>query len=80
MVFQHFELFPHLSIKENLILAQMKVLGRSREESLTRGLKLLDRVGLLKHAEKYPGQLSGGQQRPCGYCPCTRNGSYLHAL
>ena len=51
MVFQHFELFPHLSIKENLILAQMKVLGRSREESLTRGLKLLDRVGLLKHAE-----------------------------
>lgn len=63
MVFQHFELFPHLSIKENLILAQMKVLGRSREESLTRGLKLLDRVGLLKHAEKYPGQLSGGQQQ-----------------
>ena len=61
MVFQHFELFPHLSIKENLILAQMKVLGRSREES--RGLKLLDRVGLLKHAEKYPGQLSGGQQQ-----------------
>ena len=41
----------------------MKVLGRSREESLTRGLKLLDRVGLLKHAEKYPGQLSGGQQQ-----------------
>lgn len=63
MVFQHFELFPHLSIKENLILAQMKVLGRSREESLTRGLKLLDRVGLLKHADKYPGQLSGGQQQ-----------------
>ena len=63
VVFQHFELFPHLSIKENLILAQMKVLGRSREESLTRGLKLLDRVGLLKHAEKYPGQLSGGQQQ-----------------
>ena len=62
-IIQHFELFPHLSIKENLILAQMKVLGRSREESLTRGLKLLDRVGLLKHAEKYPGQLSGGQQQ-----------------
>ena len=63
MVFQHFELFPHLSIRENLILAQMKVLGRSREESLTRGLKLLDRVGLLAHADKYPGQLSGGQQQ-----------------
>ena len=63
MVFQHFELFPHLSIRENLILAQMKVLGRSREESLARGLKLLDRVGLLKHADKFPGQLSGGQQQ-----------------
>ena len=63
MVFQHFELFPHLSIRENLILAQMKVLGRSREESLARGLKLLDRVGLLAHADKYPGQLSGGQQQ-----------------
>ena len=60
---QHFELFPHLSIRENLILAQMKVLGRSREESLARGLKLLDRVGLLAHADKYPGQLSGGQQQ-----------------
>ena len=63
MVFQHFELFPHLSIRENLILAQMKVLGRSREEAEERGLKLLDRVGLLKHADKFPGQLSGGQQQ-----------------
>lgn len=49
MVFQHFELFPHLSIRENLVLAQMKVLGRGREEATERGLKLLDRVGLLKH-------------------------------
>lgn len=63
MVFQHFELFPHLSIRENLVLAQMKVLGREREEAETRGLKLLDRVGLLKHADKFPGQLSGGQQQ-----------------
>ena len=63
MVFQHFELFPHLSIRENLVLAQMKVLGRSREEATERGLKLLDRVGLLKHADKFPGQLSGGQQQ-----------------
>ena len=63
MVFQHFELFPHLSIRENLVLAQMKVLGRSREEAEERGLKLLDRVGLLKHADKFPGQLSGGQQQ-----------------
>ena len=63
MVFQHFELFPHLSIRENLVLAQMKVLGRGREEATERGLKLLDRVGLLKHAEKFPGQLSGGQQQ-----------------
>ena len=63
MVFQHFELFPHLSIRENPVLAQMKVLGRGREEATERGLKLLDRVGLLKHADKFPGQLSGGQQQ-----------------
>ena len=63
MVFQHFELFPHLSIRENLVLAQMKVLGRGREEATERGLQLLDRVGLLKHADKFPGQMSGGQQQ-----------------
>ena len=63
MVFQHFELFPHLSITDNLTLAQMKVLGRTREDATERGLKLLDRVGLLKHAAKFPGQLSGGQQQ-----------------
>ena len=63
MVFQHFELFPHLSIKENLVLAQMKVLGRGRKEATQRGLVLLDRVGLAAHAEKFPGQLSGGQQQ-----------------
>ncbi|MBY0414612.1 MAG: amino acid ABC transporter ATP-binding protein [Bdellovibrionales bacterium] len=63
MVFQNFELFPHLSVTENLILAQMKVLNRSREESLTRGLKMLDRVGLSLHKDKFPGQLSGGQQQ-----------------
>ena len=63
MVFQHFELFPHLTIKENLLLAQMKVLKRSRDEATEKGLKLLDRVGLLKQADKFPGQLSGGQQQ-----------------
>ncbi|BBF94820.1 arginine ABC transporter ATP-binding protein [Blastochloris tepida] len=63
MVFQHFELFPHLRIIENLRLAQMKVLGRSFEEATAKGLKLLDRVGIKMHADKYPGQLSGGQQQ-----------------
>jgi glutamate/aspartate transport system ATP-binding protein len=63
MVFQHFELFPHLSITENLTLAQVKVLGRGKDEALDKGLKLLDRVGLKTHAHKYPGQLSGGQQQ-----------------
>ncbi|WP_316152931.1 amino acid ABC transporter ATP-binding protein [Cupriavidus sp. BIC8F] len=63
MVFQNFELFPHLSITENLTIAQMKVLGRSKEEALAKGLKYLDRVGLKSQAEKYPGQLSGGQQQ-----------------
>ncbi|UUM21836.1 amino acid ABC transporter ATP-binding protein [Mycoavidus sp. SF9855] len=63
MVFQHFELFPHLSITENLTLAQVKVLGRSAEEARAKGIKLLQRVGLSAHADKYPGQLSGGQQQ-----------------
>lgn len=63
MVFQHFELFPHLSITDNLALAQMKVLGRSREEAVKRGLELLERVHLADHANKFPGQLSGGQQQ-----------------
>lgn len=63
MVFQHFELFPHLSITENLTLAQMKVLGRSKEEALDKGLKLLNRVGLQTQAAKFPGELSGGQQQ-----------------
>ncbi|HWP19909.1 MAG TPA: amino acid ABC transporter ATP-binding protein [Burkholderiaceae bacterium] len=63
MVFQHFELFPHLSVTENLTLAQMKVLGRSKDEAIQRGLKYLDRVGLAAHKDKFPGQLSGGQQQ-----------------
>lgn len=63
MVFQHFELFPHLSIMENLTLAQIKVLGRSLEDAKAHGLKYLDRVGLLAQKDKFPGQLSGGQQQ-----------------
>ncbi|MEX3984912.1 amino acid ABC transporter ATP-binding protein [Paraburkholderia sp. EG287A] len=63
MVFQHFELFPHLSITQNLTLAQIKVLGRGKDEATQKGLKLLDRVGLRAHADKFPGQLSGGQQQ-----------------
>ena len=63
MVFQHFELFPHLSIVENLTLAQIKVLGRGKDEATQKGLKLLERVGLRTHADKFPGQLSGGQQQ-----------------
>ena len=63
MVFQHFELFPHMSVLENLTIAQVKVLGRKKEEAVERGLKLLDRVGLRAHAPKFPGQLSGGQQQ-----------------
>ncbi|MGO1766208.1 arginine transporter ATP-binding subunit [Advenella sp. S44] len=63
MVFQHFELFPHLSVMENLALAQIKVLDRSKDEAMERGRKLLDRVGLIDHKDKFPGQLSGGQQQ-----------------
>ncbi len=63
MVFQNFELFPHLSVIQNLTIAQVKVLGRSQADATERGLKYLDRVGLKAHAAKYPGQLSGGQQQ-----------------
>ncbi len=63
MVFQNFELFPHMSITDNLTLAQIKVLGRSRDEATARGLKMLERVGITAHAHKFPGQLSGGQQQ-----------------
>ena len=63
MVFQHFELFPHLTITDNLNLAQIKVLGRSKEEAVQKGMSLLDRVGLKAYADRYPGQLSGGQQQ-----------------
>jgi glutamate/aspartate transport system ATP-binding protein len=63
MVFQHFELFPHLSVIRNLELAQIKVLGRSRQASTGNGMRLLERVGLTEHAQKFPGELSGGQQQ-----------------
>lgn len=63
MVFQHFELFPHLSVTENLTLAQVKVLGRSLDEAKKHGLEYLERVGLIAHKDKFPGQLSGGQQQ-----------------
>jgi glutamate/aspartate transport system ATP-binding protein len=63
MVFQHFELFPHMSVTDNLTLGQVKVLGRTREAATEKAIKLLQRVGLIDHKDKYPGQLSGGQQQ-----------------
>ena len=63
MVFQNFELFPHMTAIDNIMLAQKKVLGRSGEEARERGMTLLERVGLLEHADKFPAQLSGGQQQ-----------------
>ena len=63
MVFQNFELFPHMSIIDNLTVAQVKVLGRDTAEAQDKGMNLLDRVGLVAQAQKYPGQLSGGQQQ-----------------
>jgi glutamate/aspartate transport system ATP-binding protein len=63
MVFQHFELFPHMSVTQNLTLAQVKVLRREKDAASDKALKLLDRVGLRSHSDKYPSQLSGGQQQ-----------------
>lgn len=63
MVFQHFELFPHLSIEDNLSIAQVKVLKRSASEARSASMALLQRVGMRAHAHKFPSQLSGGQQQ-----------------
>jgi glutamate/aspartate transport system ATP-binding protein len=63
MVFQHFELFPHLTVMRNLELAQIKVLVRKQDEAAANGMRLLERVGLIAHARKFPGELSGGQQQ-----------------
>ncbi|HYC45784.1 MAG TPA: amino acid ABC transporter ATP-binding protein [Burkholderiales bacterium] len=63
MVFQHFELFPHMNVLQNLELGQVKVLGRSAAEAREKSTALLKRVGLEAHAQKFPGQLSGGQQQ-----------------
>jgi glutamate/aspartate transport system ATP-binding protein len=63
MVFQHFELFPHMSIIENLMIAQTKVLGRNADEAREKAKYFLNRVGLISQSEKFPGQLSGGQQQ-----------------
>jgi glutamate/aspartate transport system ATP-binding protein len=63
MLFQNFELFPHMNVTDNISLAQIKVLGRGREEAVARADQLLKRVGLSEQALKYPGQLSGGQQQ-----------------
>jgi len=63
MVFQNFELFPHLSVTENLTIAQIQVLKRSPSESMQQGLHYLERVGLMSQKDKFPGQLSGGQQQ-----------------
>jgi len=63
MVFQNFELFPHMTAAENIVLAQQKVLRRERAAAEAKALELLARMGLAEHAAKYPAQLSGGQQQ-----------------
>ncbi|BBI65366.1 arginine ABC transporter ATP-binding protein [Vreelandella sulfidaeris] len=63
MVFQQFNLFPHLSVIDNVTLAPMKVRGLSRDDAISNAKRLLDRVGIADQAEKYPSQLSGGQQQ-----------------
>jgi len=63
MVFQQFNLYPHMTVLENLILAPIKLKGISRDEAIASGLLYLDRVGLKDKANAYPAQLSGGQQQ-----------------
>jgi glutamate/aspartate transport system ATP-binding protein len=63
MVFQHFELFPHMSVTQNLVVAQTQVLRRGKDEAFAKARQLLERVGLQTQADKFPGELSGGQQQ-----------------
>jgi glutamate/aspartate transport system ATP-binding protein len=63
MVFQHFELFPHLTVRRNLVLPQVKVLNRTADEANDKAIRLLERVGLSAHVDRFPGELSGGQQQ-----------------
>ncbi|MSP88477.1 MAG: amino acid ABC transporter ATP-binding protein [Alphaproteobacteria bacterium] len=63
MVFQNFELFPHMTARQNIMLAQQKVLNRDNAAADRKAQELLDRIGLADHAGKYPAQLSGGQQQ-----------------
>lgn len=63
MVFQHFELFPHMTVLENLTIAQVKVLKRNQADAKKKATQYLERVGLSAHKDKFPGQLSGGQQQ-----------------
>jgi ABC-type polar amino acid transport system ATPase subunit len=63
MVFQHFNLFPHMTVIENIALAPRRVLGRSKEQTYERGRALLRRVGLTEKADAYPDSLSGGQKQ-----------------
>jgi polar amino acid transport system ATP-binding protein len=63
MVFQSFNLFPHMSVVENIILAPMRVHSKSREQAIEEALELLARFGLREKAEQYPDRLSGGQQQ-----------------
>ena len=63
MVFQHFELFPHLTVVDNITLAQCRVLGRSKKQAVDKAAQLLEMVGLVEHQAKFPAQLSGGQQQ-----------------
>jgi ABC-type polar amino acid transport system ATPase subunit len=63
VVFQHYNLFPHLSVLDNVTLASRHVLGVPRSQAETRGLELLERIGLADHARSFPDRLSGGQQQ-----------------
>ena len=80
MVFQHFELFPHLSIIDNLTLAQVKVLNRDKASARKKGLKLLERVSLAAHAEKIPGAALRRPAAARGHCPSPVYGPDRHAV
>ena len=80
MVFQHFNLFPHLSVKENITLAPVELDVLSKDEADKKALDLLNQVGLDDKADAYPNSLSGGQKTTCGNCACLSHGSRYYVV
>ena len=80
MVFQQFNLYPHLTVLENVTLAPIKVRGMGKKEATDLAMELLGRVGIARQAAKRPSEISGGQQQQCRHRPLARHAAPRHAV